>query len=91
MQIIDAKLPIKHDSTMCNLSNDYPNTQMLLWCNGSTDVLQLSTGGTDSLDEVMESLKEVAHIRELMKERGSAVTMVRTCACDGAYLPGIAE
>lgn len=67
MQIIDVKLRIKHDSTMCKLSNDYPDTRMLLWCNGSTDVLQVSTGGVDSLDDVMDSLKEVAHIQELIK------------------------
>jgi predicted DNA binding protein len=91
MQIIDAKLRIRHDSTMCKLSNEYPDTRMMLWCNDSSDVLQISSAGKDSLDDVMESLKEVACIHELMKEKGSAVTMVRTCACDGKYLPGIAD
>ncbi|HEY3420810.1 MAG TPA: helix-turn-helix domain-containing protein [Methanomassiliicoccales archaeon] len=90
MQIIDAKLRIRHDSTMCKISNEYPDTRMLVWCNGSSDVLQLSSG-KDSLDEVMESLKKVTCIQELMKEKGSAVTMVTTCACDGVSLPGIAE
>jgi predicted DNA binding protein len=91
MQIIDAKLRVRHDSTMCRLSQQYPNSRMLLWCNGNTDVLQVSAGGVDSLDAVMESLKEVASIKEMMKEKGSAVTMVRTCACDGEYLPEIVE
>jgi predicted DNA binding protein len=91
MQIIDAKLRVRHDSTMYRLSQQYPNSRMLLWCNGNTDVLQVSAGGVDSLDAVMESLKEVASIKEMMKEKGSAVTMVRTCACDGEYLPEIVE
>lgn len=91
MQVIDAKLKIRHESTMCNLSMDFPNTQMLLWCNGTTDVLHVSAREPGEIDDALTELKKVAALQELIRERGLAVTMVRDCACDGTEFAGIAE
>lgn len=91
MQIIDAKLRVRHDSTMCNVSKEHPDAHLLLWCNGTTDVLQMAVKEPGSLDDVLGSLKKTAAIHELMKEKGSALTMVRGCACDGTNLASIAE
>jgi predicted DNA binding protein len=83
MQVIDAKIRVRVNSTMCRISRDYPDARMLLWCNGNHDVIQVSSGDPDSLDSVMVSLKEIGEVSELAKEKGSAVTMFRECACDG--------
>jgi predicted DNA binding protein len=91
MQVIDAKLRVRHSSTMCNVSMDFPNAQMLLWCNGQTDVLQISAHEPDDLEDTLEALHKVAALQELGREKGSAITMFRECACDGCHLPGIAE
>ncbi len=91
MQVIDVKLKIRHESSMCKLSIAFPNTRMLLWCNGSTDVLQVSSREPDELDNALSKLKEVATLQELVREGGSAITMIRSCACDGAELASIAE
>ena len=80
MQVIDAKIRIRVNSTMCRISKDYPNARMLLWCNGDYDVIQVSSGDPDHLDQVMGSLKEIGAISELAGEKGSAVTMFRECA-----------
>jgi predicted DNA binding protein len=91
MQIIDVKLRVRHESAMCNLSKDHPGAHLLLWCNGTSDVLQMAVKEPEALEDVLESLKKTVHIQELIKENNSALTMVRSCACDGTYLAGIVE
>jgi len=91
MQVIDAKLRIRVNSTMCRISRDNPNARMLLWCNGDHDVIQVSSGDQDHLDQAMGSLREIGAISELAGEKGSAVTMFRECACDGIGSFGIIE
>lgn len=83
MQVIDAKIRVRVNSTMCRISGDHPDARMLLWCNGNYDVIQVSSGDPAYLDQVMVSLKEIGTISELGREKGSAITMFRECACDG--------
>lgn len=91
MQVIDAKIRVRVNSTMCRISKDHPDVRMLLWCNGNYDVIQVSSSDPAYLDQVMISLKEIGAISELAGERGSAVTMFRECACDGIGSYGIIE
>jgi len=58
---------------------------------GSTDVLQVSSREPSELDSALAELREVATLQGLVREGGSAITMIRSCACYGAELDSIAE
>jgi hypothetical protein len=41
---------------------------MILWCNGTTDILQKSTEEPVFLDETPEALRKMTEVKELIKE-----------------------
>ena len=91
MQVIDVKLKLYYRSTMCDISKDFPDARLMLWCNGTMDVIQISAKESDYLDDVIAYLKKLQPIQNLIRDSGSALTMVMECICDGIPLDRMAE
>jgi hypothetical protein len=91
MKVIDAKVRVQHDCSMCHLSELFPDARMAVWCNGSMDAIHISTERADDLDSILDTVQKRSVTEEILRERCSAMTVVRECACDGEYVPGIIQ
>lgn len=91
MQVIDVKLRLSYRSTMCNISKDFPDARLMLWCNGTMDVIQISAKESDYVDDVIAYLRQLQPIQVLIRDNGSVLTMVMEYICDGIPLERIAE
>jgi hypothetical protein len=91
MKVVDAKVRVKHECTMCHLSESFPDAKMAVWCNGSTDVLQVLAERSSDLTSIIDAVQERSITEEILREKYSAMTIIRECACDGEYIPGIIQ
>jgi len=91
MMVIDTKLRIRHGCSMCELSERYPNATFSVWCNGSMDALHVRTDRAAEMASILEIIQKRSVTEEMLKEQGSAMTVIQECACDGEFLPGIIQ
>jgi hypothetical protein len=91
MKVIDAKIRVRHECSMCHLSESYPDARMAVWYNGSMDVLQVLTERSANLTSILDVVQEKSITEEILQESFSAMTIIRECACDGDYIPGIIQ
>lgn len=54
---------------------------MVLWCNGSNEVLQISTPDQSTLPEILKAASKTLDAREMIQDGRSAITISRACAC----------
>ncbi|MDD1743031.1 MAG: helix-turn-helix domain-containing protein [Methanomassiliicoccales archaeon] len=91
MKVIDAKIRVQHECSMCHLSESFPDARMAVWCNGNTDVLQVLAERSDDLDSILDVVQKKSITEDILKEKFSAMTIIRECACDGEYIPGVIQ
>jgi predicted DNA binding protein len=91
MKVIDAKIRVKHECSMCHLSESFPEVRMAVWCNGHMDALQITAGEPSDLTSVLQEIQKRSMTEEILRERLSAMTIIRECACDGEYIPGVIQ
>lgn len=91
MKVIDAKIRVQHECSMCHLSESFPQARMAVWCNGSTDVLHVLTDRQSDLDSILDVVQKKSITEEILREKYSAMTIIRECACDGEYIPGVIQ
>jgi predicted DNA binding protein len=91
MKVIDAKIRVKHECSMCHLSEAYPDVRMAVCCNGHMDALQILAGDPSDLTSILEEIQSRSMTEEILRERLSAMTIIRECACDGEYIPGVMQ
>jgi hypothetical protein len=91
MKVIDAKIRVQHECSMCHLSESFPDARMAVWCNGNTDVLQVLAERTTDLASILDAVQKKSITEEILKEKFSAMTIIRECACDGEYIPAIIQ
>lgn len=91
MKVIDAKIRVRHECSMCHLSESFPDARMAVWCNGNMDVLQVLAERSADLTSILDAIKKKSITEEILKEKYSAMTIIRECACDGEYIPGIIQ
>jgi predicted DNA binding protein len=91
MKVIDAKVRVQHECSMCQLSESFPSARLAVWCNGHMDVLHVLAERSDELSSILDAVQEKSITEEILRERLSAMTIIRDCACDGEYLPGVIQ
>lgn len=91
MKVIDAKLRVKHECSMCKLSESFPGARIAVWCNGNMDALHVLTDRASDLASILEVIKKRSVTEEILMEACSAMTVIRECACDGEYIPGVIQ
>jgi predicted DNA binding protein len=91
MKVIDAKIRVQHECSMCHLSESFPDARMAVWCNGNTDVLQVLAERATDLASILDVVQKKSITEEILREKFSAMTIIRECACDGEYIPTIIQ
>jgi hypothetical protein len=54
---------------------------MILWCNRSNEVLQITTSDPSKLKVIMQAAREYLGANEIFSDGQSALTMIRDCTC----------
>ena len=54
---------------------------MVLWCNGSNEILQISAPNPSTLPEILKAARKVLGFREMVQDGRYAITISRACEC----------
>ena len=76
MPVVDARIRVQHPCPYCDLSERFPRTLLLLWCDNRRDTFLLSSPEVGELRAVMTALRRSFHARELLVEGTSALLEV---------------
>jgi predicted DNA binding protein len=52
MSICEANLDVLMDSHFCDITNRYPDSKVMVWCNASTHMYELHSGREEDLDRL---------------------------------------
>lgn len=81
MHFIDTRIRVQHLCPFCDFSKVFPEVEMALWCNRSTEVLQMTASDPSQLQEIMQAAHEYLGAREIFSDGQSALTMIKDCTC----------
>jgi predicted DNA binding protein len=82
VNILDTSLRIRHPCPFCDFSSSFPDAEIVLWCNGSNEVLQISAPDPSALPEMLKAARKVLCAREMVQDGRSAITISRACGCE---------
>jgi predicted DNA binding protein len=92
MRFLDATFKVQHDCPFCNLSAQFPDVTMALWCNGHNDLFEIEAADPEDIGRIVEASKHSLGLKEVVREGASAMTPVRSCHCgDYPSIDDIAE
>lgn len=81
MNLLDTRLRIQHPCPFCDFSSSFPDAEMVLWCNGSNEILQISASDSSTLPKMLKAARKLLSAREMIQDGRSAITISRKCAC----------
>jgi predicted DNA binding protein len=81
MKLLDATFRVQHDCPFCNLSGQFPDVTMALWCNSHNDLLEIEASDPEDINRIVEASRLTLGLKEVAREGASAMTMVRSCRC----------
>jgi predicted DNA binding protein len=55
------------------------------------DALHVSTERSAELASILEHIQKRSVTEEILREQCAAMTIIRECACDGEYIPGVIQ
>lgn len=76
MPVVDARIRVRHACPYGNLSERFPRTLLLLWCDNRRDTFLLSSPDPTELRGVTAALRRSFHARALLVEGTSALLEV---------------
>jgi len=81
VKLLDTRLKIQHPCPFCELSSSFPDVEMVLWCNGSNEILQISSSAPSKLPEILKAARKMLGFREMVQDGRCAITISRACEC----------
>jgi len=81
VNFLDTRVRIQHPCPFCDFSACFPDAEMVLWCNGSNEILQISAPDSSTLPKILKAAKKSLCAREMVQDGRSALTVLRTCVC----------
>lgn len=82
MDFIDARMRVSHPCPFCDLSKQFPEAEMYLWCNRKSEVLHVSAEDDTVLEDILRAAKNALNVREVIKCGKQALTMTYACVCN---------
>jgi len=73
MTSVDASVRIHHPCPYCDISGEFPETLLLLWCDNRRDVFLVSSPNRSELDRVIGKLRRSFRGRPILREGAVAV------------------
>jgi hypothetical protein len=74
--VVDARIRVQHPCPYCDLSERFPRTLFLLWCDNRRDTFLLSSPEVAELREAAGALRSAFHAREILTEGPSSLLEV---------------
>jgi len=81
VNFLDTRVRIKHPCPFCDFSAAFPDAKMVLWCNGSNEILQISVPDSMPLPKILKAAQKSLCAREIVQDGRSALTVMRACVC----------
>ncbi len=76
MTVVDARIRVHHPCPYCDISEEFPETLLLLWCDNRRDVFLVSAPEPAEMRRVVAALRESFHGRSLVAEGRDALVIV---------------
>jgi predicted DNA binding protein len=76
MAVVDARLRVHHPCPYCDVSVEYPESLLLLWCDNRRDVFLVSSPTAAELREVVSAFRVAFHARALLQEGSEALVAI---------------
>jgi predicted DNA binding protein len=71
--LVDARIRVHHPCPYCDLSEKFPNSLLLLWCDNRRDTFLVSSPDASELRRLRSTLRTGYHARVLLAEGTSAL------------------
>lgn len=76
MAVVDARLRVHHPCPYCDVSGEFPDSLLLLWCDNRRDVFLVSSPSLAELGKLVSALRISFHARPLLVEGTDALVAV---------------
>ncbi len=76
MVVVDARLRVHHPCPYCDVSGEFPDSLLLLWCDNRRDVFLVSSPSLAELGKLVSALRISFHARPLLVEGTDALVAV---------------
>jgi predicted DNA binding protein len=76
MAIVDAHLRVHHPCPYCDISTEFPETLLLLWCDNRRDVFLVSAPTLGELQKVLRALRGSLRARPLLTDDRDAIVLL---------------
>ena len=76
MTVVDARVRVHHPCPYCDISVEFPQTLLLLWCDNHRDIFLVAAPDEAELREVVRALRDAFHGRPLIQEGSDALVVI---------------
>lgn len=76
MAVVDARVRIHHPCPYCDISVEFPETLLLLWCDNRRDVFLVSSPTPSELRQVLAALRDSFRARPLSVDGNEALVAI---------------
>jgi predicted DNA binding protein len=76
MAVVDARLRIHHPCPYCDISSEFPEILLLLWCDNRRDLFLISAAEPSQLRPVLAAVRDAFHARPLLTDGADALVTV---------------
>ncbi len=82
MNFLDTRVRIRHPCPFCDFSDEFPEVEMVQWCNGSNEILQVTTRESETLNAVMKKAEKALSARQLVQDGETSAALLLPCRCN---------
>ena len=83
MPLVESVLRVQHPCPFNRLSVAFPEDRMALWCNRSSEVLEVAVADPRRRSEVVRRARKILKGSRVVLSERSAITITRRCGCNG--------
>jgi predicted DNA binding protein len=73
MTVVDARIRVHHPCPYCDISAEFPEVLILLWCDNRRDLFLLSASDPAALRSILGAVKDAFHARPLLTDGTDAL------------------
>ena len=82
MQLLDTTVRIRHPCPFCEYSGMFPDVEMILWCDGTNEVLHLLSPDHGTLERAVKAAERFLDTALMFMDERTALITTKECMCD---------
>jgi predicted DNA binding protein len=82
MQLLDTMVRVRHPCPFCEFSGAFPDVEMTLWCNSTSEVLHLVSPDHGTLEAALAAAKRFLDTDLMFMDERTALITTAACMCD---------